>query len=115
MNRARHAIALALILLFGPAPVISLLAQADEQQCQMACCKRAGFARSCALHRPAISEAGQGLHAVPNCPPGCSHAAGAPSAVTTGFLQPSARLYLPQIAAPLPVEGTSGIHWILDS
>src|SRR5438874_1709347 len=41
---------MALILLFGPAPVLTLLALSDEPKCQMACCKRKGFARSCAVH-----------------------------------------------------------------
>ena len=37
-NWIRRTIGLALILLFGPAPVLSLLALSDEPQCQMACC-----------------------------------------------------------------------------
>jgi hypothetical protein len=115
MNRARHVIVLALILLFGPAPVMSLLAQVDEPQCQMACCKRAGFARSCALHRSAVSETGQGFHAAPNCPSGCSQVAGAPSAFTAGFLESTAGLFLPHIANSIPTERASGIRWILDS
>jgi hypothetical protein len=114
MNRARHVIALALILLFGPAPVMSLLVQADEPQCQMACCKRAGFARSCSLHRPAASES-SGFHAAPHCPSGCSQVAAAPSAFTGGLLQSSAEFFLPQIATSVHAVRASGVRWILDS
>ena len=114
MNRARHVIALALILLFGPAPVMPLLAQAGEPQCEMACCKRAGFARSCALHRSAVSE-GSGFHTAPNCPSGCSQVAGAPSAFTVGFSQSSAGIFLPQIATRIHAARASGIRWIVDS
>jgi hypothetical protein len=113
MNRARHIIALALILLFGPAPVMSLLAQVDEPQCQMACCKRAGFARSCALHR--AESSGSGFHAAPNCPSGCSQVAGGPSAFTAGFFESGAGFFLPQNATPIPAERASGIRWIVDS
>jgi hypothetical protein len=116
MNRARHVIALALILLFGPVPVMSLLAQADEPQCQMACCKRAGFARSCSLHRPAASDSsGSGFHAAPNCPSGCSQVAGAPSAFAVGFVETGAGLVLPQIATSVHAVRASGVRWILDS
>ena len=114
MNRARHVIALALILLFGPLPVMSLLTQADEPQCQMACCKRAGFARSCSLHRSAASES-SGFHAAPHCPSGCSQVAGAPSAFTGGLLQSSVGFFLPQVAALLHVERPSAVRSILDS
>ncbi|MDP8990005.1 MAG: hypothetical protein M3N41_07995 [Acidobacteriota bacterium] len=114
MNRARHIIALALILLFGPAPVMTLLAQADQPQCQMACCKRAGFARSCALHRSAGRES-SGFHAAPDCPPGCSQVAGAPSAFAAGFVQSSAGLFLPQIAASIAARPASAVRCILDS
>jgi len=112
----QQVIGLALILLFGPAPVISLLAQADEPQCQMACCKRAGFARSCSLHRPPASETfGSGFHAAPNCPSGCSQVAGAPSAFAAGFVASGGGFFLPRAETPIHAERASGIRWILDS
>src|SRR6202166_5333861 len=94
-NWMRRTIGLALILLFGPAPVLSLLALSDEPQCQMACCKRKGFARSCALHHSAASESSTpGLQASVDCPPGCTPPAGAPSAFSAGFVAPLVRLTL---------------------
>src|SRR5579871_1777241 len=116
MNRARHVIALALILLFGPAPVMSLLAQADEPQCQMACCKRARMGQACPLHHGAGFEtSGQGFHAAPNCASGCSHVAGTPAASAIGLVQSSASYFVPQIATSILAMRTSGIRWILDS
>ncbi|MDP9113852.1 MAG: hypothetical protein M3O20_09230 [Acidobacteriota bacterium] len=115
MSRARYILALALALLFGPVPVMSLLAQVDQPQCQMACCKRAGFARSCSLHRAAAESSSAGFHAVPNCPSGCSQAAGAPSAFAAGFVQSSAGFFVPQIATSVHAERHSGVRWALDS
>jgi len=116
MNRARHVIALAVILLFGPAPVMSLLAQADEPQCQMACCKRAGLGQACPLHHGADPESsGQGFHAAPHCASGCSQVAGAPSAFALGFVQSSGGFFVPQIATSVYAVRSSGVRWILDS
>ena len=115
MNRARHVIALALILMFGPAPVMSLLAQADEPQCQMACCKRAGFARSCALHRSTAAESAQGFHAANNCPAGCSQVSGAPSAFAAGFPESGVWFFLPRIENARLRESASGAGLVLGS
>ena|SRR5665213_1666823 len=116
MNRARHVIALALILLFGPAPVMSLLAQVDEPQCQMACCKRAGLGQACPLRHAAGSESsGQGFHATLDCASGCSQVAGAPSAFAVGFVQWSAGIVVPEIATSVHAVRASGVRWILDS
>jgi len=116
MHRARHVIALALILLFGPAPVMSLLAQADEPQCQMACCKRAGLGQACPLHHGAGSESsGLGFHAAPNCALGCSQMAGAPSASAVAMVQSSASFFVPQLATSVHAVRASGVRWILDS
>ena len=113
----RRAIGLALILLFGPAPLISLLAQSAEPQCQMACCKRKGFARSCALHRSPVPESSSlGLHAAGNCPPRCSQVAGAPTAFAAGFLLPSTRFFFPRIGKnSILAARASGVRWIIDS
>jgi hypothetical protein len=116
MNRARHVIALALILLFGPAPVMSLLAQVDEPQCQMACCKRAALGQACPLHHGAASESsGQGVHAVPHCASGCSQVAGAPSAFAVGCVQSSGDFFVPQITTSVYAVRSFGVRWILDS
>src|SRR5579862_3273879 len=94
----RRTIGLALILLFGPAPLISLLAQSDEPQCQMACCKRKSVTRSCALHgSPAPEPSSLGLHTAPNCPPGCPQVAGTPTAFAAGLLLSRAWFFLPRI------------------
>src|ERR1700676_5659508 len=83
----RRTIGLALILLYGAAPVLSLLALSDEPQCQMACCKRKGFARSCALHHSAAGDSsGPEFRTESNCPPGCPQVASAPSAFVAGLL-----------------------------
>ena len=92
----RRALSLALILLFGPAPLISLLAQSDEPQCQMACCKRQ--ARMCALHRSSASDSVSGIGATNSCIPGCSHTAGVPS-LFAGFL--------PATISSIPLRGAS--------
>src|SRR5579864_8776119 len=95
-NWMRRTIGLALILLFGPAPVLSLLALADEPQCQMACCKRKGGAQSCPLHHsPAGDSSAPGFHAESKCPPGCSQTAAGPSAFAAGLLLSGASLALP--------------------
>ena len=114
---ARHVTALALILLFGPAPLISLLAQSDEPQCQMACCKRKSFARSCALHHsPAAESASLGFHAASNCPPGCPQVAGAPAAFAAGVLRSGTWFFLPRIDKnPILTARASGVRWIVDS
>jgi hypothetical protein len=116
-NWIRRTISLALILLFGPAPVLSLLALSDEPQCQMACCKRRGFARSCALHHsPAGDSSGPGFQAGSNCPPGCSQAAAGPSAFAAGVLLSGASLALPNHHQKLILATrASGMRWILDS
>jgi hypothetical protein len=113
----RRTIGLALVLLFGPAPVLSLLALPDEPQCQMACCKRKGFARSCALpHSPASDSSGVGFRSESNCPPGCSQVAAAPSAFATGVLLSDASLTLPNHHQKLILATrASGVRWIVDS
>jgi hypothetical protein len=112
----RQAISLALILLFGPAPLVSLLARADEPQCQMACCKRKGFARSCALHHSAASESSTpGLQASVDCPPGCTPPAGAPSAFSAGFVTPLVRLTLHTLDHPILTASTDTVQRMVDS
>ena len=115
-NWVRRTIGLALILLFGPAPVLSLLAQSDEPQCQMACCRRKGAARCCPLHHaPAADTSGPGFHAA-GCPPGCSQAAAGPSAFAAGILLSGASLVLPNHHRKLLLATrASGMRWILDS
>jgi hypothetical protein len=85
----RRAIGLALILLFGPLPVISLWASQAEPECQMACCKRKGM--SCSLHRhqDGSSSWKDGNH----CPSGCSQVAGAPAFNAAGFPPPHSLFY----------------------
>ena len=113
----RRTIGLALILLFGPAPVLSLLALSDEPQCQMACCKRKSFARSCALHHsPAGDSSGPGFRTNGNCPPGCPQVASAPSAFAAGVLESGASLTLPNHQQKLNLATrASGLRWIVDS
>ena len=113
----RRTIGLALILLFGPAPVLSLLARSDEPQCQMECCKRKGFARSCALHHSAAGDSsGPEFHTESNCPPGCPQVASAPSAYAAGVLLSGASLALPNHHQKLILATrASGVRWILDS
>jgi hypothetical protein len=117
VNWMRRTIGLALILLFGPTPVLSLLALSDEPQCQMACCKRKGFARSCALHHsPASDSSGPGFRTESNCPPGCPQVASAPSAFATGLLRSGASLVLPNHHQNLILATrASGVRWILAS
>jgi len=113
----RRAIGLALILLFGPAPVLSLLALSDEPQCQMACCKRKGGAQSCPLHRSAAGDsAGPGFRTESNCPPACSQTAAGPSAFAAGILLSGAWLTLPNHHQRiiLPTRA-SGVRWIVDT
>jgi hypothetical protein len=116
-NWMRRTIGLALILLFGPAPVLSLLALSDEPQCQMACCKRKGFARSCALHHSSAGDSsGPGFRTESNCPPGCPQVASAPSAFAAGLLLSGASLTLPNHHQKLILATrASGVRWILDS
>jgi hypothetical protein len=116
-NWMRRTIGLALILLFGPAPVLSLLALSDEPQCQMACCKRKGFARSCALHHsPAGDSSVPGFRTESNCPPGCPQIASAPSAFAAGLLLSGASFALPSRPQKLILATrASGVRWILDS
>ena len=113
----RRTIGLALILLFGPAPVLSLLALSDEPQCQMACCKRKGGAQSCPLHHsPAGDSSAPGFHTESNCPPGCSQTAVAPSAFAAGVLLSGASLALPNHQQKLNLATrASGLRWIVDS
>jgi hypothetical protein len=113
----RRTIGLALILLFGPAPVLSLLALSDEPQCQMACCKRKGFARSCSLHHSAAGDSsGPGFRTESNCPPGCPQVASAPSAFAAGLLLSGATLALPNHPQRLILPTrASGVRWIVDS
>jgi hypothetical protein len=113
----RRTIGLALILLFGPAPVLSLLALPDEPQCQMACCKRKGGARSCALHHSAAGESsGPGFQLASDCPPGCSQTAAGPSAFAAGVLLSGASLALPNHPQKLILATrASGLRWIVDS
>lgn len=113
----RRTIGLALILLFGPAPVLSLLALSEEPQCQMACCKRKGFARSCALHHSPVGDSsGPGFRTQSNCPPGCPQVASAPSAFAAGLLLSGASLALPNYPQKLTLATrASGVRWILDS
>ena len=99
----RRAIGLALILLFGPVPVISLLASMDVPDCRMACCKRKGLARSCALQHSSVSEFSVSFRGANNCPPGCSQVAGAPSLFAAGLLPPVSPFLL------IPAE----TNWVL--
>ena len=113
----RRTIGLALILLFGPAPVLSLLALSDEPQCQMACCKRKGGAQSCPLHHSKSGDSSApGFHAESNCPPGCSQTAAGPSAFAAGILLSGDSLALPNHHQKLILATrASGVRWILDS
>ena len=110
----RQVIGLALILLFGPEPVMSLLAQSDEPQCQMACCKRARAGQSCPLHHAAAADSAQGFHAANDCPAGCPQVSGAPSAFAAGFLQSGAWFLLPRIEKAILRERVSGAGLVLD-
>jgi hypothetical protein len=94
-----------------------LLALSDEPQCQMACCKRKGFARSCALHHSAAGDSsGPGFRTESNCPPGCSQAVAGPSAFATGILLSGASLTLPNHNQKFSLATrASGVRWILDS
>lgn len=112
----RQVIGLALILLFGPAPVMSLLAQSEEPQCQMACCKRAHAGQSCPLHHAAAADSAQGFHAASNCPAGCSQTAAGPSAFSAGVLLSGASLALPNHQQKLILATrAAGVRWILDA
>jgi hypothetical protein len=115
-NWMRPTISLVLILLFGPAPVLSLLALPEEPQCQMACCRRKGGARSCALHHSPVGDSsGAGFQAGSDCPPGCSQTAAGPSAFATGILLSGASLTLPNRRQKLVLARASGVRWILNS
>jgi hypothetical protein len=116
-NWMRRTIGLALILLFGPAPVLSLLALSDEPECQMACCKRKGGARSCALlHSPVGDSSGPGFRTDSTCPPGCSQTTAGPSAFAAGLLLSGASLVLPNHQQKLILATrASGVHWVFDS
>ena len=116
-NWMRRTIGLALILLFGPAPVLSLLALPEEPQCQMACCKRKGGAQSCPLHHSlAAHSAGPGFQAGSDCSRGCAQTAAAPSAFAAGILLSGASLALPNHPQKLILATrASGVRWILDS
>jgi hypothetical protein len=116
-NWMSRTISLALILLFGPAPVLSLLALSGEPQCQMACCKRKGFARSCVLHHsPAGDSSGPGFRTESNCPPGCSQTATGPSAFAAGLQLSCVSLALPNRPQKLILATrASGVRWIVDS
>jgi hypothetical protein len=116
-NWIRRTIGLALILLFGPAPVLSLLAPHQEPQCQMACCRRKGGAPSCPLHHSAAGDSsGPGFQAGSDCTPGCSQTAAGPSAFAAGILLSGASLSLPNHRQKLIVATrASGLRWILDS
>jgi len=116
-NWIRQTIGLALILLFGPAPVFSLLALSAEPQCQMACCKRKGGAQSCPLHHSlAAHSAGPGFQAGSDCPPGCSQTMAGPSAFAAGVLLSGALLALPHQRQKLTLATrASGVRWILGS
>ena len=73
----QQALGWALVLLLGPAPLASLLA---EPECQMACCERKHAAHSCPRHQSVASSATSvQFEASTGCPPGCSHAAVGPS------------------------------------
>jgi hypothetical protein len=113
----RRTIGLALILLFGPAPVFSLLALSNEPQCQMACCKRKGGVQSCPLHHsPAGDSSAPGFHAESNCPPGCAQTAAGPSAFASGLLLDGASLALPNHTQKLILATrASGVRWFLNS
>lgn len=116
-NWMRRTIGLALILLFGPAPVLSFLALSEEPQCQMACCKRKVGARSCALHHSAAGDSsGPGVRADRTCPPGCPQVASVPLAFATGLLPSGASLTVPNRRQKLVLATrASGVRWILDS
>jgi hypothetical protein len=116
-NWMRRTIGLALILLFGAVPVISLLALSDEPQCQMACCKRKGAAPYCPLHHsPAAHSSGPGFQAGSACPPGCSQTAAGPSAFAAGLLLSGASFALPNRPQKLFLaRRASGVRWILDT
>jgi hypothetical protein len=116
-NWMRQTLGLALILLFGPAPVLSLLALSGEPQCQMACCKRKGGAQSCPLHHSlAAHSAGPGFQAGNACPAGCSQTAAGPSAFAAGVLLSGASLALPNHHQKLILATrASGGRWILGS
>jgi hypothetical protein len=109
----RQVIGLALVLLFGPAQVMSLLAESAEPQCQMACCKRARAGQSCPLHHVADADSAQGFHAANDCPAGCSQVSGAPSAFAAGFLQAGAWFFLPRIEKAILRERTSSAGLVL--
>jgi hypothetical protein len=116
-NWMRRTIGLALILLFGPVPVLSLLALSDEPQCQMACCKRKGGAQSCPLHHSlAAHSAVPGFQAGGDCSRGCAQTAAAPSAFSAGVLLTATSLAPPNHHQKLFLATrASGVRWIFDS
>ena len=110
----RQAIGLALILLFGPLPVVSLLAQTNQPQCQMACCKRKGTA-ACPLHHSANGDSvSLGFHAAAHCTPGCSQVAAPPSAFAAGVLRSDAWAVRPQVEESSLAGRAASVRWIVD-
>jgi hypothetical protein len=112
----RRALSFALVLLFGPAPLISLLAWTDEPQCQMACCRRHAAAQLCDRHQSPVSDSSSlRWIAADNCPPGCAHLTGAPSPFA-GFL-PTSRYFSPLRPARnrIPSGGIWTARSVIDS
>lgn len=78
---ARHTIAGALILLFGPAPLVYLLGSpvSGETECQMACCRGKHHARHCTGHDDSADSFSIQLRAAVDCASNCAGAVLAPS------------------------------------
>jgi hypothetical protein len=107
----RPAVSLALIVLFGPAPFLPLLASSGAPPCQMACCKRLRAHRACSLEHLAAAESAPPEFRANYCVAQCSHAAGMPAVFAAGFPAPSATLYIPRTGQrPVQSASTPRIH-----
>jgi hypothetical protein len=108
---ARDTVAGALILLFGPAPLVYLLDSpvSGEAECQMACCRGKHHARHCTGHDDAADSASVQLRAAVDCGSNCGGAVLAPSSsIQKGLLAQRTSVALPDTpnvrvkAAPAP-------------
>ena len=108
---ARCTIAGALILLFGPAPLVYLLDSpvSGETECQMACCRGKHHARHCTGHDDASESSAVQFRAAVDCASNCAGAALAPSSsIQKGLLAQRTSVALPDVpnaglkAAPAP-------------
>jgi hypothetical protein len=98
---ARHTIAGALILLFGPSPLVFLLGASvsSEPECTMACCRGKHHARHCTGQDDEQDSSTLQLRAAVDCATNCSSAALAPSSsVQKSILARSTSFALPQLA-----------------